>query len=451
MLLSYRSVHSVQHILTDRLQLANQPFGLCLTLDHELAVSGLAAIVRKAQKVEGLRATLPGSCSPLDGEPPELDQPGLVLVDRQTELLQPVSQCREELLPIPFLLTADRQIVRISTDDDLTGCLMSAPVVYPKIDDIMEEDVGEERADPRSLRRPDLHRFPSTALEDAGLEPPLDQAEDSRVSDPVPQHPNQPSVVDGVEEGSDVEIEHPVHALRHHRPFQGCQGGVRAAPRPEAVAEPQEVRLVDRIQHLGYRPLDNLVFERGNAEGPAAAVAFRDVRAAYRLGPVLSAVDPFVQALKVTFQRLLVLVHRHPIDPGAGGPPLPSERPFERGNVDVMQQCCEPRLARASGRVIHTPEVRQQGLPAQCRPFACSVVIPSCRPLLSITSFPAATSPILWSGPTPIRDAASYGCPSFAAPTGDRPVAADGSLRFRHEPFGRDLALAPGGASRPLA
>jgi hypothetical protein len=28
MLLSYRSVHSVQHILTDRLQLTNQPFGL---------------------------------------------------------------------------------------------------------------------------------------------------------------------------------------------------------------------------------------------------------------------------------------------------------------------------------------------------------------------------------------------------------------------------------------
>src|SRR3984893_7518246 len=182
MLLSYRMVHWVQHILTDRLQLPNQPFGLCLALDHELAVSGLAAIMRKAQKVEGLRATLPGSCSALDGEPPDLDQPGLALVDRQAELLQPVSQRREELLPIHFLLTADRQIVRISTDDDLTGSSMSAPVVYPKIDDIVEKDVGEDRADRRSLRRPDLHRFPSAALEDAGLEPPLDQAEDPRVS-----------------------------------------------------------------------------------------------------------------------------------------------------------------------------------------------------------------------------------------------------------------------------
>src|SRR6266853_7057991 len=172
MLLSYRSVHSVQHIRADRLQLANQPLGLCLTFDHELAVSGLAAIVRKAQKVEGLRATLPGSCSALDGEPPERDQPGLVLVDRQAELLQPVSQCREELRPIPFMLTADRQIVRISTDDDLTGCLMSAPVGYPEVDDIMEGDVGEDRADPDPCGVPTSTRFPSTALDDAGLEPP---------------------------------------------------------------------------------------------------------------------------------------------------------------------------------------------------------------------------------------------------------------------------------------
>ena len=141
---------------------------------------------------------------------------------------------------------------------------------------------------------------------------------------------------------------------------------MRAAPRPEAVAEPQEVRLVDRVQHLGHRALDNLVLERGNAEGSEATVAFRDIRAAYRLGPVLAAVDPRVQVLKVALQRLLVLVHRHPVDPGARGPSLPPKRPCERGDVDVMQQCCEPRLARASGRVIHTPEVRQQGLPAQC-------------------------------------------------------------------------------------
>src|SRR4051812_12332607 len=81
------------------------------------------------------------------------------------------------------------------------------------------------------------------------------------------------------------------------------------------------------------------------------------------------------------------------------------------------------------------------------RPFACSVVIPSCRPLFSITSSPSATSSILWSGPTPIPDAATYGCPSIAAPSGDPPLDADGPHRFRYAPFGRDVSSAPGGAA----
>src|SRR5215469_12578385 len=47
-----------------------------------------------------------------------------------------------------------------------------------------------------------------------------------------------------------------------------------AASRPEAVAEAQEVGLVDGVQYLGHRTLDNLILERGNAERPAAAVTF---------------------------------------------------------------------------------------------------------------------------------------------------------------------------------
>ena len=151
--------------------------------------------------------------------------------------------------------------------------------------------------------------------------------------------------------------------------------------------------------------------------------------------------------LKVALQRLLVFRHRHPINPGTGCAPLPPECPFERGDVDVMQQCREPCSTRSSGRLIHTPEVRQQGLPAQCpalRLFRRDPVLPL---PFSITSFPSVTSSILWSGPTPIRDAANCGCPSFVAPIGDQPMDADGPHRFRNGPFGRDVVQAPGGAS----
>jgi hypothetical protein len=204
------------------------------------------------------------------------------------------------------------------------------------------------------------------ALEDAGLEPSLDQAKHPGVGDPVRQHPHQPSVVDGIEEGADVDIEHEVHALRHQGLVQSVQGRVRAPPRPEAVAEPEKVGLVDGVQHLGHRALDDLVLQCRNAERAETAVSFRDVGSAHRLGPVLSAMDPFVQTLEIGLQIPLVVLHRHPIDARTGRTPLSPERPFERSDIDVMQQCREPRLARTSGRLVHTREVRLQGLPAQC-------------------------------------------------------------------------------------
>src|SRR5207245_1327690 len=152
------------------------------------------------------------------------------------------------------------------------------------------------------------------------------------------------------------------------------------------------------------------------------AVSYRDVGAAHWLGPVLPAVDPGVQTLEIGLQIPLVVLHLHPIDPWTGRASLPPKRPFERGNVDVMQQCREPCLARTSGRLIHTLEVWCRGCQRCVWPFACPDVIPSCRSLFSITSFPSVISSIIWSGPTPIRDAANCGCPSFVAPIGDQPM-----------------------------
>ena len=50
-----------------------------------------------------------------------------------------------------------------------------------------------------------------------GRKPLPDKPEHPRIGDPVRQHPQQPLVVDRVEEAADVGIEHPVHALAHDR------------------------------------------------------------------------------------------------------------------------------------------------------------------------------------------------------------------------------------------
>jgi hypothetical protein len=49
--------------------------------------------------------------------------------------------------------------------------------------------------------------------------------------------------------------------------------------------------------------------------------------------------------------------HRHPVYPGRRLPPQPPERPFERPDVYVVQQCREPGLARPAGRVVHPNEM----------------------------------------------------------------------------------------------
>ena len=90
----------------------------------------------------------------------------------------------------------------------------------PEIEDVVQEDVGQERADARALRRSPVRLVPLTALQDAGLEPHPDEPEDARIGDPVREHPHQPLVVNRVEEAADVGIEHPVHTLAHHRRVQ---------------------------------------------------------------------------------------------------------------------------------------------------------------------------------------------------------------------------------------
>ena len=76
--------------------------------------------------------------------------------------------------------------------------------------------------------------------------------------------------------------------------------------------------------------------------------------------------NAFVQLTEILLQVLLVLVHRHPVNSWARCASLPFERSPERRDIDVMQQRCEPGLARPSGRRVHPQQVRQQGLPALC-------------------------------------------------------------------------------------
>ncbi len=66
----------------------------------------------------------------------------------------------------------------------------------PEIEDVVQEDVGKERADARPLRRSPVRLLLLAALKNASSQPQPDELQDAWIGDPVRHHPQQPLVVD---------------------------------------------------------------------------------------------------------------------------------------------------------------------------------------------------------------------------------------------------------------
>src|SRR6185312_3021305 len=107
--------------------------------------------------------------------------------------------------------------------------------------------------------------------------PFADQADYPPISDPVFDEADQPIMADCVEEPGDVGIQYPVHPPLGDPDRKRVQRIVLTAPGTEPVAEPQEVALPDRIQHLRHGSLDDLVLQRRDAEWPLPPVRLGDV------------------------------------------------------------------------------------------------------------------------------------------------------------------------------
>jgi site-specific DNA recombinase len=132
------------------------------------------------------------------------------------------------------------------------------------------------RGDHRALRRARLRCRDDPVFHHPGLQPFADQTDHARIADPVRDEADQPVVADRLEEARDVGVQDPVHLRALDPDREGVQRVVRAAPRPEAVREPEEVRLEDGVQHLDHRTLDDLVLQRRDAERALSAVRLGD-------------------------------------------------------------------------------------------------------------------------------------------------------------------------------
>ena len=83
--------------------------------------------------------------------PAELDKAGLVGVQLQGELREPVAEVAEELLGVTLMLEPDDEVVRPAHDHHVTARLTPPPLPGPPVQDVMEVHVGEERRGRSSL------------------------------------------------------------------------------------------------------------------------------------------------------------------------------------------------------------------------------------------------------------------------------------------------------------
>src|SRR5271166_2769039 len=308
------------------------------TVELEGSLARFAADEGEAQERKGLRFAEPASLAVDRRKAAELNQAGLVRVERQRKFPEPFAHRVKETACVAFTLEADDQIVRVTNDDHDALSLPPSPALSPEIETVMQVDVGKERRDHRTLSRSPVIDRHDPIFEDARLEPLLDQADDALVADPMFQEANQPILADRPEEVLDVGVKYPVHFPYFDRRRQRVQRIVRPSPGSEPVRETAEVAFVDSVERHDGCALYDLVFQGGDRERPLLPIGLRYVRPARRLRSIGSPVDPSVQILDPGFEVRLVVTPRYAIDAGGGFALKRVKRRPERVGIEVVEE-----------------------------------------------------------------------------------------------------------------
>src|SRR5262249_48866573 len=122
-----------------------------------------------------------------------------------------------------------------------------------------------------------------------------------------------------------------------------------------------------RVQHLDRRALDELVFQRGDAQRSLPPVGLGDVRPLDRLRSIRPALQPFGQVREVLLEGLSVVPPRLPIHSRSGVPLQRVVRPPQVLDVvDVVQQRREPHLLIPLCCFAYPLQRTQRAVPALC-------------------------------------------------------------------------------------
>src|SRR3979490_2331893 len=130
----------------------------------------------EAEEVERLRLAKPRPPPPPRPPAAELDQTGLVRMQGQRKLRQPIPQFRLEPLGIGLVLKAGNDVVGIAHQDDVSLGMVAQPPPGPQIEDVMQVDVRQQGRGNLNLGSARLRLAHLPVLHHPGLQPFADQA-----------------------------------------------------------------------------------------------------------------------------------------------------------------------------------------------------------------------------------------------------------------------------------
>ena len=220
MLVGQRRMHTTPLLRSHRMQLPSESLPVGPSLHHEATLSAPRAVMREAKEGKRLRPPVTARLTKFGREPAEFDEARFIVVERQAKRGEALPKGNDHFPRVRLVLEAHHEVVSITHDDDSPVRMPLPPLMDPQVEHVVQENVCEQRTNARTLRRTFDGVGPHVPIERAGPQPSADEPEDSGVGDPMCKHPQQPLVVDRVEEATDVCVKHPVHVLRHERRVQ---------------------------------------------------------------------------------------------------------------------------------------------------------------------------------------------------------------------------------------
>src|SRR3954452_3194019 len=125
--------------------------------------------MREPQEGERRTTPLPAALSGQAREPAEFDQTGLFFVEHEVKLAHAPTKGLRHRTSIAGMLEAHHEVVGVAHDDHSTPCVPPPPLMDPQVQYVVQEDIGQDRANTRTLWGSHFCRGPFPCFEHAGL------------------------------------------------------------------------------------------------------------------------------------------------------------------------------------------------------------------------------------------------------------------------------------------